>query len=148
MAKTLHMHINLWGKYWITRNQRLKSEIQIKVLISKLPEFLYITYSALSIYFSNHKKVLWETKVQNKAPKASLLQQAYVGNLVKHWRYLNNKLECTRHIGIAADNNHNVDITNSHVKERAAPNLSYRTRAKLLCLHNMHSESIHHVSSD
>lgn len=60
--------------------------------------------------------------------------------------YLNDKLESTGHIRVAVDNNHNVDIANSHVKERATPNLPHRTCTEFFCLHYMHSEGIHHIS--
>ena len=33
-------------------------------------------------------------------------------------QYLNNKLESASDIGVVADNNDNVDITDPHVKER------------------------------
>lgn len=59
--------------------------------------------------------------------------------------YLNNKLESTSYICIAADNDHNVDIADSHIKERATTNLSHRTCTKFFCLHYMDSESINHI---
>ncbi|THU44984.1 hypothetical protein C4D60_Mb02t13110 [Musa balbisiana] len=40
--------------------------------------------------------------------------------------YLNDKLECTGNIGIAANDDHNVHIANSHVKKGAASNLPNR----------------------
>jgi hypothetical protein len=60
--------------------------------------------------------------------------------------YLNNKLESTSYICIAADNNHNVDIADSHIKERATTNLPHRTCTKFFGLHYMHPESIDHIS--
>lgn len=62
--------------------------------------------------------------------------------------YLNHKLKGTSDICVAAHNNHDVNIANSHVKERATPNLPNRTSAKFLCLHYMYSESINHVATD
>ena len=62
--------------------------------------------------------------------------------------YLNDKLEGTSYISIAVDNNHNVDIANSHVKERATSNLPHRTHTEFFCLHYVHFEGIHHISPD
>lgn len=67
---------------------------------------------------------------------------------VNEVNYLDNKLESTSYICIAADNNHNVDIADSHIKERAATNLSHRTCTKFFGLHYMHPESINHISPD
>lgn len=60
--------------------------------------------------------------------------------------YLNNELECTSYISIAADHNHDVYIANSHVKEGAASNLPHRACPQFFCLHYVHPEGIHHVS--
>jgi hypothetical protein len=60
--------------------------------------------------------------------------------------YLDNKFESTSNISIAANNNHNVNITDPHIKEGAASYLANRTRAKFFCLHDMHSECINHIS--
>ena len=77
----------------------------------------------------------------------------YEANLlcIKHkeqeiFDYLNNKLESTSYISITADNNYDVDIADSHVKERATSNLSHGTSSQFFRLHNVHSECIHHVS--
>jgi hypothetical protein len=73
-------------------------------------------------------------------------------NLKKKYKeevdYLNNKFECTSYISIAADNNHNVDIANSHVKERATSNLPHWTCSQFFCLHYMCPEGIHHISTE
>ncbi len=61
--------------------------------------------------------------------------------------YLNHKLECTSCIGIATDNNDNVDIADAHVQERAATYLAHRTSAQFLGLHDICAECIHHVAS-
>ena len=70
-------------------------------------------------------------------------QQKYITDA-----YLNNHLESTSNIGIAANNNHNVHIANSHVKERAISNLPNWTSTKFFSLHNMHSECIHHIATE
>ena len=57
-------------------------------------------------------------------------------------QYLNNKLESASDIGVVADNNDNVDITDPHVKERASTNLPHWASTKLLRLHNMRPKSI------
>jgi hypothetical protein len=61
--------------------------------------------------------------------------------------YLNHKLECTSCIGIATDNNDNVDIADAYIQERAATYLAHRTSAQFLGLHNICAECIHHVAS-
>lgn len=43
-------------------------------------------------------------------------------------KYLDNKLKCASDISVAANNNNNVNIADSHVKERAASDLAHRTR--------------------
>ena len=42
---------------------------------------------------------------------------------------LNNELESTSNISIAADNNDDVDIADTHIDEGAATNLTHRTVA-------------------
>jgi hypothetical protein len=59
--------------------------------------------------------------------------------------YCKHKLESTSYICIASDNNHNVDIADSHIKEKATTNLPHRTRTKFFGLHYMHLESINHT---
>lgn len=66
---------------------------------------------------------------------------------LQYREYLNNKLESTSHVCVGADNNDDIDITDSHVKERATSNLPHRTCTKFFRLHYMHSECIHHISS-
>lgn len=65
---------------------------------------------------------------------------------LKEKNYLNNKLESTSYISIAADDNYNVHIANSHIKKRATSYLPHRTSTKFLRLHNMHSKCIDHIS--
>ena len=59
---------------------------------------------------------------------------------------LNDKLERTSDIGIAADNNDDVDIAYSHVKERASADLPNRASPKFFRLHYMCPKCIHHIS--
>jgi hypothetical protein len=60
--------------------------------------------------------------------------------------YLDNKFESTCNISIAANYDHNVNITDPHIKEGAASYLTNRACAKFFCLHDMHSERINHIS--
>jgi hypothetical protein len=69
-------------------------------------------------------------------------------NYYERANYLNNKLECTSYISVATDNNHNVDIANSHVKKRATSNLPHRTCTEFFRLHYMQTEGIHHISTE
>lgn len=60
--------------------------------------------------------------------------------------YLHDEFKSTSYISVAADNYHNVDIANSHVKEWTTTNLAHRAGTELFCLHDMHAESVHHIS--
>ena len=60
--------------------------------------------------------------------------------------YLNHKLYGTCCIIISTNNNHNIDIADSHVKERASTCLPNMTGFEFLCLHYVCSECIHHIS--
>lgn len=74
----------------------------------------------------------------------------YMTDLVEYFyksrkKYLNDEFEGTGNIGIAADNNHNVDIAYSHVEKGATSNLAHRTYTKFFGLHDVRSEEIHHI---
>jgi hypothetical protein len=60
------------------------------------------------------------------------------------FKYLYYKLENTSYISIGADNDHNVDILDSHIKERTT-DLLHRTSTKFFHLHYIRPKCINHI---
>ena len=154
-ASTLYFLFPRTGTFfafrWFTRPSHIFFAKQIMKLICKnVGEqgdhlFILLNLSVLTIWdvylkFPNHQGCTNDfAGYANCVLKVSISKK-------KELAYLDYKLESTSNISIAANHNHNINITDPHVKEGTASYLPNRTCAKFFCLHNMHPERINHIS--
>lgn len=93
-------------KYDLNKATAWNVNKEIKAVVTK-SEWIWISF----IKFQQEAKLFWEMHVKQKK------------NLKV---YLNNEFESTSNISIATNNNHDVDIADSHIHEGAATNLTHR----------------------
>lgn len=93
---------------------------------------------------------MWKDNILRRGKKFELQRKLALFRKYKRQEiaYLNNKLESASYVSIAADNDHYVDIADSHIKERATTNLPHRTGTQLFRLHYVHTKGIHHIPPD